>query len=167
MYRQADNPNIQWIPLSVRPISCLFGRTNSTSSDSEENEECTEGDPRSSRSESEIIEIKARKKRCRRSKRAAVLIGFITVGNITFVLPTIFLYVTYTFFPQVRIQEHWVFYLYPWMILYNSAYNPWIYFFVTKELRQSTGLWFRKKFASCIFFTAETDATVNCPEVQH
>lgn len=150
-----DRQQNQCIPMSSRGRSCFARRPQSTSSDSEAVEDSE------LRSESEIMEIKARKKRCRRSKRAAILIGLIIVGHTTFVLPTTTLYLLYTFVPKLMIQDKAVFSLYPWMMFFNSAFNPCIYFFTTKELRQSLGLWFRKKFHRC--FSHNTVADVDCP----
>ena len=137
------------IPMtSMRPmITCFLRRQNSSSSDSEEYDEMNE--ERSSRTEAEIMEIRARNKRCRRSKRAAVLVGFIVGGHFLLVLPTSTVYLCYTFWPELKIHQTSFFYLYPWCTFFNSAYNPWIYFLLTKELRHSVGQWFRRKFHWC------------------
>ena len=135
--------------LPMRPMmTCFLRRPNSSSSsDSEEYDEIDE--ETSSRTEAEIIEIRARNKRCRRSKRAAALLGFIIGGHFLLVIPTSAVYLCYTFWPELKIHETSFFYLYPWSNCFNSAFNPFIYFFLTKELRHSVGQWFRRKFRWC------------------
>ena len=133
---------------AMRPMmTCFLRRPNSSSSDSEEYEEIDE--ETSSRTEAEIIEIRARNKRCRRSKRAAALLGFIIGGHFLLVVPTSAVYLCYTFWPELKIHQTSFFYFYPWSNCFNSAFNPFIYFFLTKELRYSVGQWFRRKFRWC------------------
>ena len=129
--------------MTAMPISCMTRRRTSSSSDSEEYQEIS--DPRNSRTESEILEIRARKKRVRRSKRAAILVGFIIGGHFVFTMPPCIVYILYTFWREVGVQNTSFFYLYPWMTFFNSAYNPCIYFLLTKELRTTFWSWIRKQ----------------------
>jgi hypothetical protein len=133
------------VGVTVIPV-CLTRRRPSSDSDSEE-EYQEVLDPRYPRSESDILELKARMKRVRRSKRAAILVGLIIAGYVVSVVPSSIVYILYTFFKEdISVHKTPYFYLYPWMTFFNSAYNPFIYFFLTKELRTAVCRWFRKKF---------------------
>jgi len=137
------------IPMTaMRPMVCFMRRPNSSSSDSEDYDEI-EDDSRSSRTQAEMMEIRARSKRCRRSKRASILVGFIIGGHMIFVFPCTFFYFCYTYFPELEVHKSTFIYFYPWMTFFNSAYNPLIYFLLTKDLRHCVFQWIRRKFRFC------------------
>lgn len=77
-----------------------------------------------------------RQRTLRRSVKASRLIGLILFAYAIFVFPSTMIYVLYTFTPELKIEETGFIYLYPWVTFVNSAVNPVIYFFITRDLRE-------------------------------
>lgn len=131
--------------IPLRPMTACFMRQTSASSSDSEDDADDSSVPSCCRSQEQIMQFKIHSKRAKRSKRATVLLGLILVAYIACVFPPSTVWFLYTFWPQLEIHKTTFIYLYPWMTFFNSAINPWIYFFLTKDLRKVALEWFRSK----------------------
>lgn len=67
--------------------------------------------------------------------KAAIMIGVLIMIYFVSCTPCYIIY-TYWFFCKSCIEESWMYYIYPWLGLMNSALNPIIYFSLSNDFRK-------------------------------
>ena len=83
-----------------------------------------------------------------KQSKASVMIGFIIITYILCVTPPSIVYLLYNFCENCSAIVHTspVIYVYPWLMLLNSAINPFIFALMTKEMRRFvTRMFVRRK----------------------
>ena len=83
----------------------------------------------------------------KQSRKARQLIRLIVYAYCCCVFPPFFVYLIFTFGKSYEIDKSLWIYAYPWLTFLNSAINPFIYFFISKEARSRTIQWLRKRFS--------------------
>ena len=71
----------------------------------------------------------------RRSRKAQRLLRLIVYAYLACVMPPFIVYLLFTFAPWLHIERTLWFHSYPWLTFLNSAINPCIFFFLSKEAR--------------------------------
>ena len=97
-------------------------------------------------------ELAIRRRMQRQSAKACQLLQLIVGAYCCCVFPPFVVYLLNTFAPNLRVKETNWYYLYPWLSFANSAINPLIYFFLSKEARNRTLDWIRDQSPCCDAF---------------
>lgn len=101
------------------------------------------GDAVSGKRSGSLIRARMRKQ----SRKAQQLIRLIVYAYCCCVFPPYIVYLVFTFAKWAEIEKTPWFYAYPWVSFLNSAVNPFIYFFISKEARTKTILLLRQRFS--------------------
>ncbi|KAI1298733.1 Dopamine receptor 1 [Halotydeus destructor] len=84
-----------------------------------------------------LTKVQSRRQFAVREHRAAVTIGFVLFAYLFCMVPSVTMYFIKSFCQNCEIADSKLFYLYPWLIWFNSGMNPIIYLLLNNDFRKA------------------------------